>query len=188
MSKHLFATAALALAAAMPAHAALTASLPAGWDLQAYTGAQRIGSGNINDDNTLYFVQEQRVGNEQAWLVFADTTATLNLAGVLDFGAPVLQVLTTSAAIAAGHTTWGVDVDGDRRFNDYSSATALGLEASRDSVTWGEGGSRVGFSWQVARSGDAMRVITAVPEPGTYLLLALGLAAMGLQLSRRKSR
>jgi hypothetical protein len=180
----------LALATTAQAQQAPTAGpLTAGWDLQAYSGAARIGSGNVNDDNTLFVVKEQRVGNEQSWIVFADPSSTVNLSATLFFGAPILNVITTSAALAASHATWGVDVDGDNRLNDYSSSAggSMGLEATQDTLSWSVGQGSLTLNWRVANSGDAMRVVTAVPEPGTYALLALGLVAIGLQLSRRKT-
>ena len=48
------------------------------------------------------------------------------------------------------------------------------------------GSHALSFQWRSADSGDQIRVLTAVPEPSTYAMLAMGLAAIGLLLRSRR--
>ncbi len=43
------------------------------------------------------------------------------------------------------------------------------------------------LDWNASNPGDHIRVLTAVPEPGTYALMAAGLLAVA-GIARRRSR
>lgn len=157
----------------------------AGQDSAAYSGAPAIGSGNVNDANTLWYVREQAVGGVQSWVVFADPLALTTFTAQLSFDAPILQVITDRAGLVASAATYGVDVDHDGRFNDYANNATMGLEAN-DRVSFTAGSRTLTLNWRVQAAGDTMRVLTAVPEPGSLAMLALGLVAIALKLGRRR--
>ncbi|EHR70358.1 PEP-CTERM putative exosortase interaction domain-containing protein [Burkholderiales bacterium JOSHI_001] len=163
---------------------AITGQL-AGQDNAAYTGTLAIGAGSVNDPNTLFFVQEQQVGNVQSWVFFADPAVLTRFTATLTFGAPILAVYTTRTELVNSGATYGVDVDHDGVFNDYAKNANMALEVN-DLVTYTPGGNTLSLDWQVQAASDMMRVVTAVPEPGSLALLALGLLAMGLKLGRRR--
>lgn len=183
-----FLAASAALLGLATAHAVPTLTVSgqaAGQDSRAYSGTRAIGAGSINDANTLFHVQERQVDGRQSWVIFADPTALTRFAATLDFGQPILAVISDRAGLAAGHAVYGIDVDGDGVFNDYADNANMGLE-NTDALTWTAGASTLALDWRVQATGDMVRVLTAVPEPAPLALLVLGLAAMGLRLHAQR--
>jgi opacity protein-like surface antigen len=175
---------ACALSAAQAAPTVAITDQPGGQDNAAYTGTLAIGAGSINDANTLFFVQEQQVAGTQGWVFFADPASLTRFSATLSFNTPILAVQRSRADLVAGNATYGIDVDQDGVFNDYANNASMGLEGS-DTLSYTLGGNTLRLDWQVQATGDLVRVLTAVPEPGSLALLALGLLAMGLKLGRR---
>lgn len=177
---------AASLASAQAAPTVSISGQTAGQDHAFYSGAAAIGSGAINDANTLFVVQEKQVAGQQSWLFFADPSALTRMAATLSFNVPILAVYTSRTDLVASSASFGIDVDGDGRLNDYANRAAMGLEAT-DILTYTLGGNTLRLDWRVQAAGDTMRVLTAVPEPGSLALLALGLLAIGLKLRQRRS-
>lgn len=186
MKKVLIAALLTASAAAQAADPVATGLTP-GLSFEAYSGAQRIGSGNIDDNDSLYWVKEAVVDGLQAWSLFFDPTRAVNLSGTITFDHAIAQVITTRAGLRSSNATYGIDVDGDARLNDYANLAGMGLERT-DSLSWISGAQTLSLQWRSNDGGDQIRVLTAVPEPATYALLALGLGAMGLLLRSRRPR
>lgn len=189
MKKALIASLFTSLSAVTGAQAAapVATQLTPGLSFEAYSGAPRIGSGSIDDNDSLYWVKEAAVDGLQAWTLFYDPTRVRNLSGTITFDQAIAQVITTRAGLRSSNATYGIDVDGDGRLNDYANQAAMGLE-NNDSLSWISGTKSISLQWRSADNGDQIRVLTAVPEPSTYALLALGLGAMGLLLRSRRPR
>jgi MYXO-CTERM domain-containing protein len=178
----------LALLAAGAAQASpVVVSLDPGYSFQTYTGAAAVNAGNLDRRSVLFRIEEQQHSGLQSWYLFFDPAGSQSVTATMDFGAPIVDVITTSGGLAASRSTWQVDVDGDGLFDDYATTLMMGLE-SQDSVSWVQGSSMLGISWNAWDPGDHVRVLVqAVPEPGSALLAALGLGALGLA-RRRKTR
>ena len=182
---------ALALSAALlacGAHAAPAIdSMTAGFGLAEYTGSAAVGAGLVGVNSTLFYVDEQSQGGVKSWFIFFDPAGTQSIEATLDFGQPILGVVTTRAGLTATQAAFSIDIDGDGLFNDYDLApAAVGLEAS-DTVSYVVGGSTLTLDWRASNPGDHVRVLlSTVPEPGSFGLAALGLAGLaGLRRPRR---
>lgn len=174
-----------ALCAAGAAQAApMLVSLDPGYSFQAYTGTAAVNAGDLDTRSVLFRIEEQRIGGLQSWYLFFDPAGTQTVTATIDFGAPIVDVLTTSSDLAATRSTWQVDVDGDGIFDDYATTLLMGLEG-QDSVSWVQGSSLLGISWNAWDPGDHVRVLVqVVPEPGSIALASLGLLALGLARRR----
>lgn len=161
--------------------------LDAAVQLAPYVGVSPLGVGAVDVDARLYFVREQRIGHVQSWLLFFDPRRPARLVGTIDFGQPILGVLTGSAELLQSQSRWGIDIDVDGLFDDYGAARAMGLE-SQDRVDWLAGDSWLTLDWVASDPGDMVRVFSAVPEPASWTLAALALAAAAAARSRRRRR
>ncbi|MCK6432200.1 MAG: PEP-CTERM sorting domain-containing protein, partial [Aquabacterium sp.] len=158
----------------------------AGFGLAEYTGSAAVGAGLVGVNSTLFYVDEQTQGGVKSWFIFFDPAGTQSIEATLDFGQPILGVVTTRAGLTATQAAFSIDIDGDGLLNDYNLAAAVGLEAS-DTVSYVVGGSTLTLDWRASNPGDHVRVLlSTVPEPGSFGLAALGLAGLaGLRRPRR---
>lgn len=168
-------------------HAAPVAlSITSGVAVQAYSGSAAVNAGNLDISDNLFFIRENQVGGVQSWYLFYDPRGRQTVQATVDFGAPILDVITTSRGLADSVGIYGVDVDGDGVFDDYATRTLMGLE-NGDTVNWTLGGSTLAINWSAIDPGDHVRVLVqAVPEPGSLALA--GLALGGLLLTGRRAR
>lgn len=182
MKHQLIAAAAAALLAAPALAADPTASLNRSWTEYAGTGA--IGNNNINNNSTAYWFYESSgtwMGQAvNSWFVFWDPKASLDLKGTISFDNNILFVHDEKSELTAtaGFNKTGVTYD-------YSNAL-VGLEAADRSNT-SFAGNTLTLKWQASNPGDHIRVMTAVPEPSTYLMAASGLLVLGAIARRRRS-
>ena len=161
-------------------------SLTGATSVQAYSGSAAVNAGNLDISDNLFYIREQQLDGVQSWYLFYDPQGRQSVQATLDFGSPILDVITTSRGLADSVGTYGVDVDGDGVFDDYASRTLMGLE-NTDSVNWTLGSSTLTIDWSAIDPGDHVRVLVqAVPEPGSLALA--GLALGGLLLTGRRAR
>lgn len=152
-----------------------------------YTGNGPIGNDNIQDDKNFYWFYESSgtwMGQQvKSWFLFWDPKASLSVNGSVSFDANILFVLDTKATLIASAAFGKAGVT-----YDYSSS-AVGLETT-DMANTSFGGamlSLAGSGWTASNPGDHIRVLTAIPEPGTYALLIAGLGVLGLVARRRRA-
>jgi hypothetical protein len=65
----------------------------------------------------------------------------------------------------------------------YQDNYQTGLETNRDSASFS--GNVLSLNWTASDPGDHVRVLTAVPEPSTYALMAIGMGWLLLGARRR---
>jgi hypothetical protein len=166
----------------------IATGLPPGFSFSEYSGTTAVGDGKINVSDVLYFIDEQTVAGLKSWYIFFEPLTVEQVTATITFDSPIVNVLDTKPALDGSNATYGIDVDGDGIFDDYTTSLLIAPEA-RDSTTWSMGG--VTLDWVSLNPGDHIRVLTmatAVPEPGTWGLFALGLAALGSQARRNSTR
>ena len=184
----------LALAALVLAGGAAQAAdpvasgLPAGYTFAEYSGAAPVGTGAVDTDSVLWFIDEQAVAGVKSWYIFFDPLNRQRISGTVTFDTPIVNVLTTKSQLDSTNATYGIDVDHDGIFDDYATSVLIGLEGE-DSVIWSPGGHTVTINYGTSDPGDHIRVLTEartppVPEPETYALFAAGLGALAWRARR----
>jgi len=175
----LFAAAALVAAAqAATAAAPSVTGLTPGYSFEEYDGSAELGIGAVDVDRTLFFVDEKAVGGLKSWFVFFDSQRPSGVTATLHFDQPIVAIYSTRDDLEMTTPTYGVSNV------SYGSDRYTGLERG-DVLLWSGNSNTVYIDWTVLDPGDHIRVITAVPEPGTQAMLAAGLLATGW-LSRRR--
>ena len=174
--------AAAALFAAPMAQAAAPVAvvLTPGYTFEEYSGTATVGVGAVDTDNALFYIDEQAALGAKSWLIFADPEGRARVTATLQFDQPILAVYTTRDGIESTTPIYGSPSV------TYGSRLLTGLEGG-DQVAWTAGGTLLTISWFSADPGDHIRVLTAVPEPAPFMLLAGGLVALGW-LKRRRLR
>lgn len=159
-----------------------TASLDKGW--LKYTGTGAIGNNNINDNKNAYWVFESSgtwMGQAvNSWFVFWDPKKSLGLSGNISFDNTILFLHDDQAELMATSAFGKPSVT-----YDYSNRL-IGLEKG-DKTGTSFIGNTLSIKWTASNPGDHIRVMTAVPEPGTYAMFAAGLAALGFTARRRRA-
>ena len=163
--------------------------LPAGFSFSEYTGAAAVGAGFVDTNSVLYFIDEQAVAGVKSWYVFFDPLDGQRVTATITFDTPIVSVIDTKAGLDSTNATYGIDVDHDSVFNDYTTSALIGLEGA-DTIAWVPGGNTLTISWGTSDPGDHLRVLTEartppVPEPETWGLLAAGLAALSWRARRQ---
>lgn len=179
-------TTAVLLAASAMAHAAPPA--PVGdlnVGLAEYVGAGPVGNNNLESSANLLWIYEGTgtwMGETvQSWLVAWDPVRPATVTGTITFSQPVIAVLGTrqqlldSAYLGLPSVTY-----------DYGNL-AIGLEYA-DITATSFAGNVLTLGWTSAIPGDHARILTQVPEPGTWALMLGGLVAVSSLMRRRQAR
>lgn len=141
---------------------------------------QTVGVGDIDVSNVVYYLKEKQLGNLQSWLIFFDPLGNQSVRGSVTFGGPIAALFTSSADVTVTSAAYQLTPT-----VSYGVHANTGLE-SGDNATFA--GNVMMFDWTAADPGDHVRVLTTVPEPSSYALLAGGLGALALISRRRRIR
>lgn len=139
-----------------------------------------VGIGAVDDNARVYFLKEKQIGDFQSWLIFFDPRGTQSVTGTITFGETIAGLFTTSDDINVNTAAYRLTPT-----VTYGDNALTGLETN-DAASFA--GNVLSIDFSASDPGDHVRVLTnVVPEPSTYALMTLGLAAMGI-VSRRQRR
>ncbi len=99
--------------------------------------------------------------------------------GSATFGGKVIGIINTRTGLIATSATSAFGKTGVT----YNAPAAVGTEAG-DVVTFS--GNSISFNITGSNPGDSFRVLTAVPEPSTWMMLLFGFGVAGFALRRRR--
>ncbi len=138
----------------------------------------KVGNGLV-DENTLFFFKEKEVNGVQSWYVFFDPSCKATVDAEITFDSAISGIVTSSRGLADSNSIYGLG-------GVYESVKYTGLEYhDKKGTSWS--GNTLRIHWNASDPGDHMRVMTtAIPEPQTYLLMAMGLGALAFVARRRK--
>lgn len=118
--------------------------------------------------------------------IFFDPGSTESIIGTIDFDSEIMAIITSTTNLANSDFLINTGIN-------YLNPDARGLE-SGDSITV-SGPRQIRFDTDAFTPGDYVRVLTVeevddpvVPEPGSVVLLGIGLAALGVIARRQRSR
>lgn len=177
-------TAALFAASAL-AHAAPPAPVGAlNVGLAEFSGSGTIGNNNLNDSSNLVWIYEGTgtwMGETvQSWFLAWDPLQESTVTGTVTFSQPVVAVLGTRTLLLGSAYLGKPSVT-----YDYSNL-AVGLDFG-DTINTSFSGNVLSLSWTSAVPGDHARILTQVPEPGTWALMLGGLVAVSSLMRRRNA-
>lgn len=162
--------------------------------------AMTVGVGSVDDPGILYGFDEKTVllaspltvdfkvggGSSiasgttiQSHYIFFDPGVSQSVLGLVTFNFPILGLITSTAKLSSTDGTLGLPSSSGIT---YGSVPATGLEGGDSFAVFG---TSLALGWSASSPGDHIRVITAVPEPGTYAMMAAGLALLGFMARRR---
>ena len=148
-----------------------------------YTGTATLGNNKVNDDNNFYWLFESTgtyLGQQvNSWFLFYDPKKTLEVRGTVSFDQSILYLFDDRSELRDTRSF------GNSDFSYDYSRRAIGLEAN-DKRDTSFAGTVLSLYWTAGNPGDHIRVMTAVPEPATYAMLAIGLVGMCVFLRRRR--
>jgi len=132
----------------------------------------------INVDNLADGLGGETIGGSlsagttvSSYYVFFDPTSFVNQQGTVTFDLPILAVLSSATNLSATDSTLG------NTSVTYLGGSLRGLEGTDNvSIT---GLNTISVDWDASTPGDYLRVLTAIPEPSTTVLLIFGLAFLG---------
>jgi hypothetical protein len=161
-----------------------TASLNPNRTWTEYTGTGPVGNNNININDKAYWMFESAgtwMGQAvNSWFVFWDPRSSLQLKGTISFDHDILYVHDSKAELQA------TAAFGKPGVTYVYSNNLVGLEsADASNTSWA--GNTLSIKWNASNPGDHIRVMTAVPEPGTYAMFGAGLLALGFMARRRRA-
>jgi hypothetical protein len=146
-----------------------------------YILAGPVGNNNLNT-NTFYWMQEKAgtwMGQAvQSWFLMWDPKSG-SVKGTVTFDQKILFVHDDKRDLSATEEFQKAGVT-----YNYSN-NAVGLETGDKNGT-SFAANTLSLAWNASSPGDHIRVMTAVPEPGTYALMVAGLAAVGFMARRRR--
>ncbi len=176
------ALAVLLLSTATVASAQPTASLSTGYTFRDWLTVNdaAIGNGAVDDNFVVYYLKEKQIGNLQSWLIFFDPNTAQSVTGTITFGESINTLYTSTNDVNVTSVAYrlGAPVT-------YANNALTGLEAG-DAASFAA--NVLTIDWNASDPGDHVRVLTnVVPEPSTYALMAIGLAAMGIASRRRRT-
>jgi hypothetical protein len=182
MKNQLLALAAATLLSVNAFAADPTASIDRGW--VEYTGSGSVGNNNVNDSSNMYWMYESTgtwMGQAvNSWFVFWDPKKASAASGSIGFDNKILFLQDSQAELqaTAAFGKAGVSYDYSHRY--------VGLEAL-DAANTSFTGNTLSFKWNASNPGDHIRVMTAVPEPGTYAMFGAGLLALCFMARRSRA-
>ncbi len=152
--------------------------------LSEFNGVGAIGNNNLDDNANLVWVYEGTgtwMGETvQSWFLAWDPLQEGTVTGTVTFSQPVVAVLGTRTLLLGSASLGNPSVT-----YDYSNL-AVGLEFG-DTVGTSFAGNVLTLSWTSAIPGDHARILTQVPEPGSWALMLGGLVAVSSLMRRRNA-
>ena len=153
--------------------------------LTEFSGVGPIGNNTLNDNSNLVWIYEGTgtwLGETvQSWFLAWDPQQELTVTGTVTFNKPVVAVLGTRTLLLGSAGLGNPSVT-----YDYSNL-AIGLEYG-DTVGTSFSGNVLSLTWTSAIPGDHARILTQVPEPGSWALMLAGMVAIGSLMRRRSAR
>jgi PEP-CTERM motif len=149
---------------------------------EEYSGASTAGAAAAHG-NTFYFVDEKIGALGKSWYLFFEPSSLASISATFTFDGDILGVFSTRADLNASNAEYGVPGV------TYGGLFFTGL-GRHDSYSFS--GNVLTLNLRSFFPGDHVRIFTstatatAVPEPATYVLLAISLVAVGFIARRRK--
>ncbi|GAB4116886.1 MAG: hypothetical protein Fur0014_18710 [Rubrivivax sp.] len=148
-----------------------------------YAGPGPVGNDGVESNEMQWLAESTGTYMStpvQSWLLVWDPVGVKLVSGSIRFDAPIVAVFGSRADLLSSSAFERVGIG-----YDYSKLF-VGLETD-DAAATSFAGDTLSLSWLGANPGDHVRVLTAVPEPGTWATFAAGLVGIGWLLRRRRT-